>query len=59
MGQAGSVKFNSLVYLQNFMLPNFFFHRTTAYLIMRAAGVEVGKKEYLGFEKLTTSAATS
>jgi len=53
------VQFNSLVYLQNFMLPNFYFHRTTAYLIMRAAGVEVGKSDFLGFETMTTSAATA
>ncbi len=30
------------------MIPNFFFHVTTAYSIMRADGVELGKKDYLG-----------
>lgn len=29
-------------------IPNFYFHMTTAYSILRAAGVEVGKKDYLG-----------
>ncbi len=30
------------------MLPNFYFHMTTAYSILRHNGVEVGKKDYLG-----------
>lgn len=30
------------------MIPNFFFHTTTAYSIMRADGIELGKKDYLG-----------
>ena len=30
------------------MLPNFFFHVTTAYSIMRHDGIELGKKDYLG-----------
>lgn len=30
------------------MIPNFFFHVTTAYSIMRADGIDVGKKDYLG-----------
>jgi hypothetical protein len=30
------------------MLPNFFFHVTTAYAILRHNGVDVGKKDYLG-----------
>jgi hypothetical protein len=30
------------------MIPNFFFHATTAYAIMRADGIELGKKDYLG-----------
>lgn len=29
-------------------VPNFFFHLTTAYAILRHAGVELGKKDYLG-----------
>jgi uncharacterized protein len=35
-------------YLQNFALPNFFFHITTAYGILRAKGVPLGKADYLG-----------
>ena len=30
------------------MIPNFFFHVTTAYAILRHSGVELGKKDYLG-----------
>lgn len=30
------------------MVPNFYFHITTAYAILRHNGVEVGKKDYLG-----------
>jgi hypothetical protein len=30
------------------MIPNFFFHVTTAYAIMRSDGIELGKKDYLG-----------
>ncbi len=35
-------------YLLHFALPNFFFHLTTAYAILRHNGVEVGKFDYLG-----------
>ena len=35
-------------YLLNTVLPNFFFHVTTAYDILRHNGVEIGKKDYLG-----------
>lgn len=37
-----------LEYLQEFALPNFFFHVVTAYDILRANGVPVGKQDYLG-----------
>ena len=35
-------------YLLHFALPNFYFHLTTAYDILRAAGVEIGKRSFLG-----------
>jgi hypothetical protein len=35
-------------YVTNFALPNFFFHIVTAYGILRAQGVPVGKMDYLG-----------
>jgi uncharacterized protein len=34
-------------YLKHVMLPNFFFHLTTAYALLRHSGVEVGKGDYL------------
>ena len=40
-------RFDGLDYLTKFMLPNFFFHVQTAYAILRAQGVDVGKPDYL------------
>ncbi|HVM82161.1 MAG TPA: DUF1993 domain-containing protein [Stellaceae bacterium] len=35
-------------YLNHFVLPNFYFHITAAYAILRHCGVEVGKRDFLG-----------
>jgi hypothetical protein len=35
-------------YLRHFGLPNFYFHVTTAYAILRANGVELGKRDFMG-----------
>jgi uncharacterized protein len=35
-------------YLYHFVLPNFYFHRTTAYAILRHCGVDIGKRDFLG-----------
>jgi hypothetical protein len=35
-------------YLFNHLLPNVYFHVTTAYNILRHNGIEVGKKDFLG-----------
>jgi hypothetical protein len=35
-------------YLLNFGLPNFYFHYTTAYDILRNRGLEIGKRDYVG-----------
>ena len=35
-------------YLLSYGLPQFFFHVTTAYALLRHNGVEVGKKDYMG-----------
>jgi hypothetical protein len=40
--------FTGTSYLLEFALPNFFFHVTTAYDILRHTGVPVGKVDYLG-----------
>lgn len=34
-------------YLQDFLLPNFYFHLVTTYDILRMAGVPVGKRDYM------------
>ncbi len=36
------------VYLSNYGLPQFFFHVTTAYAILRHNGMEIGKRDYMG-----------
>jgi uncharacterized protein len=40
--------FRGQPYLLHFGLPNFFFHASTAYDILRHAGVELGKRDFLG-----------
>ena len=35
-------------YLNHFVLPNFYFHCTTAYDILRHCGVEIGKQDFVG-----------
>src|SRR3954468_13000033 len=35
-------------YLNHFVLPNFYFHLTAAYAILRHCGVDVGKQDFLG-----------
>ena len=40
--------FSGRDYLQTFAIPNFYFHITTAYAILRAQGVPLGKQDYLG-----------
>ena len=41
-------RFTGLVYLLHYGLPQFFFHVTTAYDILRSQGVEIGKRDYMG-----------
>lgn len=36
------------IYLNHFALPNFYFHATTTYAILRHNGVEVGKRDFMG-----------
>jgi len=45
---ARTVNFVGKDYVANFVLPNFYFHLVTAYNILRASGVDVGKRDYLG-----------
>jgi hypothetical protein len=41
------LQFTGEQYLKHFALPNFFFHVTTAYALLRHNGVELGKADYL------------
>jgi uncharacterized protein len=40
--------FSGARFLFNFALPNFYFHATTAYDILRHCGVELGKRDFMG-----------
>lgn len=44
----GEQPFKGAAYLTGFALPNFFFHVVAAYALLRAAGVDIGKRDYLG-----------
>jgi uncharacterized protein len=45
-GRTGQMKGDD--YLNHFVLPNFYFHLTAAYAILRHCGVEIGKRDFLG-----------
>lgn len=42
------LRFDGHDYLRQFALPNFFFHLGMTYALLRHAGVEIGKADYLG-----------
>jgi hypothetical protein len=46
--RGGTITMKGEAYLKHFALPNFFFHATTAYALLRHNGVELGKMDYLG-----------
>jgi uncharacterized protein len=51
-----TINFEGLPYLLYFVLPNVYFHITTAYNILRHSGVELGKLDFLGKPtEITTS----
>jgi len=43
-----SVTFPGQQYLLGFAMPNFYFHLTTTYAILRHCGIELGKRDFLG-----------
>jgi hypothetical protein len=45
---SNTLKFTGATYLTNFALPNFFFHITMAYALLRKNGVDLGKRDFLG-----------
>lgn len=48
--------FKGQVYLLNYALPNFYFHYTTAYAILRHNGVKLGKMDFVGSVETVESA---
>jgi len=44
----GQMNFTGQQYLVGFATPNFYFHITTAYALLRQCGVEIGKRDFLG-----------
>ena len=52
--RAGPILMKGEMYLKHFALPNFFFHVTTVYALLRHNGVNLGKSDYLA--GLTTAA---
>ena len=46
--RTGEMHFDGLTYLLHFSIPNLFFHCTTAYAILREAGVPIGKMDFMG-----------
>ncbi|MDQ6638966.1 MAG: DUF1993 domain-containing protein, partial [Pseudomonadota bacterium] len=44
----GAIVMKGEAYLKHFVLPNFFFHMTTTYALLRHNGVELGKMDFLG-----------
>jgi uncharacterized protein len=48
------VPFTTDNFLLSFSLPNFYFHATTAYDLLRTNGVPLGKRDYLGRMRIKT-----
>lgn len=43
-----TLELKGLPFLQDWALPNFFFHHVTAYNLLRHSGVDIGKRDFLG-----------
>jgi uncharacterized protein len=41
-------KLRAQTYLYHLAMPNFYFHTTTAYNILRSLGIEIGKRDFMG-----------
>jgi hypothetical protein len=46
--RTGPMTLKGEFFLKHFVMPNFYFHVTTAYALLRHNGVELGKMDYLG-----------
>ena len=51
-GRDSKRHFTTQGFLFSFSLPNFYFHATTAYDILRARGVPIGKRDFIGALRL-------
>lgn len=47
LGQGLYLELSGLSYVDDFLMPNFYFHLTTAYDIMRMAGAPIGKRDFM------------
>ena len=43
-----TLEMDGLQFIQRWVLPNFYFHMTTTYALLRQAGVSLGKQDFLG-----------
>jgi uncharacterized protein len=48
MGPNAKGKMSAEDYLLHYATPNFYFHLTTAYAVLRHCGVEIGKRDFIG-----------
>jgi uncharacterized protein len=46
--RGNDVSFDGLTYLTYMVLPNFYFHLTTAYALLRKNGIDIGKRDFIG-----------
>ncbi len=44
--------FTGANFLLSFSQPNFYFHATTAYAILRAQGVKLGERDFIGMTRI-------
>lgn len=47
LGQSLYLELTGEAYVNDFLMPNFYFHLVTAYDILRMAGVPIGKRDYM------------
>lgn len=47
LGQDIYIELSGNAYVNDFLIPNFYFHLVTAYDILRMAGVPIGKQDYM------------
>lgn len=54
LGENFKLPFTCENYLMSFSLPNFYFHCTTTYAILRGKGVKLGKRDFMGQMRMKT-----